>query len=257
MANIFTNYRPERKSLIRNSISQVTRLVLTIRITFQQRTAAKRPGCVLECYARDPENDNASPQCLSNSGILITRGGTNRLTCALHTWDGVSPKKAYHAGVYIGDIDKSLGEDIGLVNPVVPVSNEFLEIKTKVRNLIRAEDIGDHDLVCVDSCFTGPQTLQSAGSRWGKRFMRGEGGTSYLNMYVVLEQRIFTASTPFVPTPPFVPLGMCGTPLLRVENALDSSVTAERGDILGFFYGMISNPIPDLPYSAMRKAAIH
>ena len=84
--------------------------------------------------------------------------------------------------MYIGDIDKFLGEDIGLVNPVVPVSNEFLEIKTKVRNLIRAEDIGDDDLVCVDSCFTGPQTLQSAGSRWGKRFMRGEGGTSYLNM---------------------------------------------------------------------------
>jgi len=194
-----------------------------------------RPGCMLECYANDPQNDSASPQCQSNSGILITRGGTTRLTCALHTWDRVSPKKAYHAGVYIGDVDEALSEDIGLINPVVPVSNEFLEIKTKARNLIRAEDIGDHDLVCVDSCFSGPQTLQSAGSRWGKRYAHGEGDPSYPNTSVVLEQRIFTASAPFVPAPPVVRLGMCGTPLLRVGNALDTSVTAERGDILGFF----------------------
>jgi hypothetical protein len=126
-----------------------------------------------------------------------------------------------------------LGEDIGLIDPVVPVGNEFLEVKSIARRLVGSTEIADRDLICVDSCYTGPQYLQYAGSRYGKRRPRILE-PSYPNFYVTLDQGIYTSSTPFVPRPPIVRLGMCGTPLLRVGNVVDASVVPS-GDVVGFF----------------------
>ena len=66
-------------------------------------------------------------------------------------------KKVCHSGVCIGSVDEFLAKDIGLIDPVVPVSNDCLETKTNARNLVRTEDIADHDTVRVETCFTGPQ----------------------------------------------------------------------------------------------------
>src|SRR5271156_6357736 len=120
-----------------------------------------------------------------------------RLTCAYHTWDGVSRKIAHHGSTLVGSVEICLGEDIGSINPVVPVSNEFLEIQSSAKRLVKSTEIADRDVLCVDSCYTGPQYLQYASSRYGKRRPRNLG-PSYPNFYVNLDQHIFTSSTPFV-----------------------------------------------------------
>jgi hypothetical protein len=191
-----------------------------------------RPGCLLEC--RGSLVDGALVgQCTSNTGVVVTQDGEMRLTCAYHTWDGVSRKIAHHGSTIVGSVEICLGEDIGLINPVVPLSNEFLEVQSIAKKLVRSTEIADRDLICVDSCYTGPQYLQYAGSRYGKRRPRFPG-PSHPAFYVTLDQGIYISSTPFVPRPPIIGLGMCGTPLLRVGNIVDASVVSS-GDVVGFF----------------------
>ena len=191
-----------------------------------------RPGCLLECRGNLVDGALVG-QCTSNTGIVVTRDGEVRLTCAYHTWDGVSRKIGHHGSTLVGSVEVCLGEDIGLINPVVPVSNEFLEVQSIAKRLVRSTEIADRDMICVDSCYTGPQYLQYAGSRYGKRHPQNPG-SSYPNFYVTLDQGIYTSSTPFVPRPRIVRLGMCGTPLLRVGNVMDASVVP-CGDVVGFF----------------------
>ena len=130
----------------------------------------------------------------------------------------------------VGGVESCLGEDIGLINPVIPVSNEFLKVQSNAKRLVRSSKITDRDVICVDSCYTDPQYLQYAGSRYGKRQPRIPGPS----FYVTLDQGIYTSSTPFVSRPPIIRLGMCGTPLLRVGNVVDAS-TVPSGDVVGFF----------------------
>jgi hypothetical protein len=191
-----------------------------------------RPGCLLECRGSFIDGKLVG-LCSSNASIVVTREGETRLTCAYHTWDGVSVKNAYHGSTLVGSVENCLGEDIGLINPVVPVSNELLEVQSIAKRIVRSNEIEDRDVICVDSCYTGPQHLQYAGSRYGKRRPRIPG-PSYPNFYVTLDQSIYTSSTPFVPRPPIVRLGMCGTPLLRVGNVVDASIVPS-GDVVGFF----------------------
>lgn len=191
-----------------------------------------RPGCMLECLGQLVGVELVG-QYTSNAGIVVRQGEQIRLTCAYHTWDEVNDKKAYHAGTLVGAVDQCLGEDIGLIEPLVPVSNKFLEVQSVAKTLISSNHVHDRDLVSVDSCYTGPQTLQFAGSRFGRRRPRGPG-PSYPNFYITLDQGIYTTSTPFIPTTPVVRLGMCGTPLLRIGNVTDAAVQP-AGEILGFF----------------------
>jgi hypothetical protein len=128
-----------------------------------------------------------------------------------------------------------LGEDIGFVDPVVPVSNEFFwESSHSQGDSSEALKTADRDIICVDSCHTGLQYLQYVGSRYGKRMPE----PSYPNFYVTLDQGIYTSSTHFVRRPPIVRLGMCGTLFLRVGNVVDASAVPS-GDVVGFFSGVI------------------
>lgn len=183
-----------------------------------------RPGCLLECQGLGRA---------SNAGIVVTRNGQIRLTCAYHTWDGVSVKDAYHGSTLIGTVECCLGEDIGLINPLVPVSNELLEVQSTAKRLVASNEVNIRDMICVDSCYTGSQYLQYVGSRYGKRCPRIPG-PSYPNFYVTMEQGIYTSSTPFIPRPSIIRLGMCGTPLLKVEDSMDPSVVSS-GAVVGFF----------------------
>lgn len=63
----------------------------------------------------------------SNAGILVENENERRLTVAADTWDEVDQKHVYHAGVYVGGLEDVLGTDVGLVSPVVSISNVFLE----------------------------------------------------------------------------------------------------------------------------------
>jgi hypothetical protein len=190
------------------------------------------PGVLLECKGIEV-NDKVVGDDLANAGIAVSKDGEVRLTCASHMFDKVSEKIAYHGKTVVGEVEQTIGEDIGLIDLVVPVSNQFLEANCTATRLIRTTDIEENDIVSVDSCFTGPQSMLIAGTRYGKR-RRRRPGPAHPWYYVQLEQGIFTSSDPIIPKPPVVRLGMCGTPLLRVANIKDDSVVAV-GDILGFF----------------------
>jgi hypothetical protein len=133
----------------------------------------------------------------------------------------------------VGELEQTIGENIGLVDPLVPLSNEFFSYDCTAKALIRTSDIRDDDIVGVDSCFTGPQKMLFVGTRTGKRKRRTPGPT-HPNSYVVLEQGIYTSSDPNTKKPLVqVRMGMCGTPLLRVGNRRNKKVVP-TGDILGF-----------------------
>ena len=190
------------------------------------------PGVLLECRGENVEGQLIGENA-SNAGVVVVKDGDMRLTCAMHTFDGVSAKVAYHGESKVGELEQMVGEDIGLIIPVVPVSNEFLGLDCMAKRLIKTTEINDDDIVGVDSCFTGLQRMVFVGTRYGKRNRRTPG-PEYPHYYVVLEQGIYTSSDPVIPKPPVVRMGMCGTPLLRLGNTKNDSIRAD-GDILGFF----------------------
>ncbi len=191
-----------------------------------------RPGVRLECMGVEVDGV-AIGECYSNSGIAVQKNGECRLTVAAHTWDAVKDKIVYHGGNIVGTMEQIIGGDIGLVPATVPVSNKFLENDIPARRLIPTGEANSEDYVVVDSCVTGVQKLKCAGVRYGKRRQTGPGPSANYP-YIILEQGIYQSSTPIVPRPPVIRLGMCGTPFHRVGNRTDSTVKP-CGDILGFF----------------------
>ena len=194
-----------------------------------------RPGCLVECIGQIKDGKLIGAMA-SNSGILITKDNIQRLTVASHTWDGVDEERriVYHGTHAVGRLKEVLGEDIGLVETNVPFNNTFLSYDVHAKRFIHSDHITMDDRICVDSCYTGPQMLQCHGSRTGKRKRRGSGPSGDC-IYIIIEQGIYATNCTFIPHPPYIREGMCGTPLLRMENTLDSSVSPERGEICGFF----------------------
>jgi hypothetical protein len=133
-------------------------------------------------------------------------------------------------------VERCVDGDLGLINPVVPISNEFFDATSHAaKKMIPVAALYYHDLVTIDSCHNGPQTLQYIGQRFGKRRPKDKEPTDQTNSYVRVEQEVYAASAPFVLRPPeVVRLGMCGTPLVRVGNVVDPSVEPS-GDVVGFF----------------------
>jgi hypothetical protein len=191
-----------------------------------------RPGVRLECVGMEVDGEMVG-ECYSNSGIAVEKNGECHLTVAAHTWDAVEDKIVYHGGKIVGTMEQVIGEDIGLVPVTVRMSNKFLENDIPARRLIRTGEANSEDYVMVDSCFTGAQKLKCAGARYGKRRLIGPGPSAN-HQYIILEQGIYQSSTPIVPRPPVVRLGMCGTPLHRIGNRTDATVQPS-GDIVGFF----------------------
>lgn len=190
------------------------------------------PGVLLECRGETHDGEIAGKDS-ANIGVAISRGDEFRVTCSSHMFDHVEVKVGYHGDEMVGELEQTIGEDIGLMDPLVPISNRFFSFDTVARTLVKTMDIADDDIVCVDSCFTGPQKMLFVGTRKGKGKRRMEG-PSYPHFDIIHEQGIYTSSDPVIPKPPIVRLGMRGTPLLRVGNKRDRSV-APVGDILGFF----------------------
>jgi len=190
------------------------------------------PGVLLECRGEEVNGEYVGEDS-ANTGLAVAKDGEIRLTCPSHMFDNVSAKVGYHGDLVVGELDQTIGEDIGLLETVVPLSNQFLSVDCTAKHLVKTSDIADDDIVTVDSCFTGPQRMLFVGTRTGKR-KRRTTGPSHPNYYVILEQGIYTSSDPVIPKPPIVRMGMCGTPLLRIGNKRNDTV-AVVGDVLGFF----------------------
>ena len=190
------------------------------------------PGVLLECRG-EKVNGKVIGEDSANTGLAVIKDGEIRLTCPSQMFDNVSSKIGYHRDLIVGELDQTIGEDIGLLEPFVPLSNEFLSVDCIARHLVKTTDIADDDIVSVDSCFTGPQRMLFVGTRTGKR-KRRTADPSHPNYYVILEQGIYTSSDPTMPKPSVVRMGTCGTPLLRIGNKRDDTVVAV-GDVLGFF----------------------
>lgn len=114
-----------------------------------------------------------------------------------------------------------------MLDPVVPVCNDFFKVNCKARDLISCRDINIGDIRCIDSCYTGLQRLEFAGIRNGNRLPR-KLEPSWPPSYIALEQGIDLVQTPFVWQPSVAILGICGTPLLRVVSVFDVSVALVR-----------------------------
>ena len=144
--------------------------------------------------------------------------------------DEVNDKKAYHSGTFVATVDRCLGEDIGLVEQPVLVSKDLLEPRSTAKTLVSNNHIRDYDYIFVGSYYTGPQTFQFAGPRFRRRCRHGLG-PSHPDFYITLDQGIYRTST----TASVNRLGICGAPLLRIENVTDAAVQLV-GEILGFFF---------------------
>jgi hypothetical protein len=152
------------------------------------------PGILLECCGEEV-NGEVIGEDSANTGLAVIKDGEFRLTCPSQMFDNVSSKIGYHRDLIVGELDQTIGEDIGLLEPFVPLSNEFLSVDCIARHLVKTTDIADDDIVSVDSCFTGPQRMLFVGTRTGKRKQR-TAGPSHPNYYVILEQSIYTSSDP-------------------------------------------------------------
>jgi hypothetical protein len=155
-----------------------------------------QPGVLLETRCDADGEESVADGVAANAGLAVTKDGEIRLTCPSHLFDGQNSKVCYHGNVIVGELDQTLGEDIGLLETVVSLSSEFISVDCIARKLIKSNEIPDDDIISVDSCFTSPQPMLYAGSRTGKRNRRGTPGPSYPYWYVVIEQRISPHLTP-------------------------------------------------------------
>jgi hypothetical protein len=188
------------------------------------------PGVLLECRG---EVEGTRYEDYANTGIAVGNGEDIRLTCSAHAFQRVQTTTGYHGGIVVGELEQTIGEDIELIDPVVPLSNDFFSYDGTAKTLIRTSEIADDDIVCVDSCFTGPQNKAFVGIRTGKVKL-SHLGSSHPHYDIILEQGIYLSSDPSPQKPPVVRMGMCGTPLVRIGNKRDKSVVP-TGDVLGFF----------------------
>ena len=83
---------------------------------------------------------------------------------AVHSWEADEKGIVYQGQKVVNYITDIIGEDIGMLDPAVPVCNDFLEVSCKARDLISCRDIDLGDICSVDSCYTGPQRFGLAGT---------------------------------------------------------------------------------------------
>jgi len=209
--------------------------MMTPIIFFQKMAGVFDPGVVIECIG---DVKKEVDRMLSNSGVAVEKDGSRRFTVAKHGWDKVDNKDVYHCGRKIGDLKETLGDDIGLVESDERFSNEFLDIDTKAKEFLRAQDIKYGDVFVLDSAFTGRQTLRFFGLRAG--FKRPppnvpiEVAPKHSTKYVVIKQGVFSVDEPMINKPPMIRDGVCGTPLVYAGNLVEDPEAIARGLVGGF-----------------------
>jgi hypothetical protein len=61
-----------------------------------------------------------------------------RITVASHGWGAASEKAVFHGETNVGVIGECVGEDIGLLKPNVPFSNQFFDEDICARKLLQS-----------------------------------------------------------------------------------------------------------------------
>jgi len=70
-------------------------------------------------------------------GLALNLVGTERLTCPAHVFQRVRATTGYHGGMIVGELEQTIGADIGLIDPVVTLSNEFFADDCTAQTLLR------------------------------------------------------------------------------------------------------------------------
>jgi hypothetical protein len=86
-------------------------------------------------------------------------------TCKAYTRDDVHKRVVYDGKTVMGSVEENYRRGYRINQSIAPMSNQFLGLNCTASTLVRSTDIRGKDIVCVDSCFTGPQRLELAGSR--------------------------------------------------------------------------------------------
>ena len=82
-------------------------------------------GVVLECRGGEVNGEYVCENA-ANTDLAVVKDGEIRLTYPSRIFDNASSKIGYHRNLIVGELDQTIGEDIGLLEPPVPLSNEFL-----------------------------------------------------------------------------------------------------------------------------------
>jgi hypothetical protein len=194
-----------------------------------------RPGILLECRGAKQSDGSVQGQCYTNAGIKISRGDDMRITVASHGWDAVSEKAVFHGETNVGVIEECVGEDIGLLKPNVPFSNQFFDEDVCARKSLQSSLVPYGDFVVIDSAFTGKQRMRFFGLRTGlRRQPANYPGPKGEHEYAVIEQGIYCVRSQTINAEPQIRDGVCGAPLIHQGAAqYDNSVLPEGG-VLGF-----------------------
>jgi hypothetical protein len=161
----------------------------------------------------------------------VEKGEGKRFHVAAHGWEA-DEYTAHHGQNVVSYITDIIGKDIGMLDPAVPVCNDFLQMNCKAGNLISCRDVDIGDICSVDSCYTGAQRFGFAGTRNRKRPPR-KHGPSWPHFCIVLEEDIYSARTS-VSQHPMARFGMRQTPLFRLAKCI-GCVGSSCGRYSGIF----------------------
>jgi hypothetical protein len=199
------------------------------------RNIKLRPGILVDCIGNPTETGDREGTCLSNAGIKVKRGEVFRFTVAAHTWDAAQDKDVYHGGVCVGRVEKTVSEDVGMVDSAFPFTNELLDIKASAQKLYHSSLLRYGDWIVLDSAFTSKQKMRCLGIRTGKK--RLKAGSIRLRedySYVNTDQGIFSVTPPVINSQPQIREGVCGTPLLVAGKFESDESLLKEGLVVGF-----------------------
>ena len=166
-------------------------------------------------------------EVLTSSRVFVQNGqGQKRVTVSDHRFGILSPE-VYHPGSWgnlAGETDIRLGCGISLLKLLEGSSytnGQFFEIPTRVRRLGHSSDLRHGSRFEFDSFTTGRQNVLCLGSRFGRRSTPSpEGG----DIYMIIEQRIFSTDAPAIASQPQIRDGTCGLPLVCVSQVQEGMV---------------------------------
>lgn len=201
----------------------------------QENGGKLRPGILVECMGNLTETGDREGACISNAGIKVKRGEVSRFTVAAHTWDAVQDKDVYHGGVRVGRVEKTISEDVGMVESAFPFTNEFLDIRASAQKLYHSSLLRYGDWIVLDSAFTSKQKMRCLGIRTGKkRQMANSIRPREDYSYVTTDQGIFSVTAPVINSQLQIREGVCGTPLLVAGKFKSDESLLKEGLVAGF-----------------------
>ncbi len=181
----------------------------------------------------------------SSAGVLVERGGKERLTVAFHCWEEESaenPEKLGNEDIFsvtqgttqVGYVSERVGAtDIGLAALAknIAFNNRFLDIDGTAKVLLRSSDLEVGDEVLTDSYIAGRQRLRCLGRRIGIGKAANLPGTG---TYIQLNQGLYATGVPEIHSHPNIRAGVCGSAVVRVRS--QNKDVLERGEVAGFMH---------------------